>query len=131
MSKLLFRIGGLGIPDDLRLQYALERAERGEDADTHITFTDAGAFFGIMTAARMRLMQYIHDRRTVPSIRALAEGLERSYANMHHDVQALLDAGLLEQRGTTLMVSWDGEDDPSQEECGAPDPHADTVVNQV
>jgi predicted transcriptional regulator len=126
MSNLLFHIGDIS----KLLVGDAERAEWGVgdgsyyERDTHITFRDADHFFRVMTPARIKLMEYIHAHKTIPSVRALAAGLSRDYANVHADVAALLEASLLEKRGTVLMVTWDGEDDP-EAECGTPSGYSD------
>jgi predicted transcriptional regulator len=109
-NNLHIHIGGsFALDADLILQ-AAERAESGEPTmtESHISFENWSTFFRTMTAARMELLQYIHAHGTVRSVRALAQGLGRDYRRVHDDIAALVQAGLVERRGTALMVFWDG-----------------------
>jgi len=106
MSKLLFHIGGTGIPDSVMLDYAVDQAERDPafEADAHITFTDADQFFSVLTPERIRLLRHIHEHGRVQSVRALAAALNRDYANVHADITVLVKHGLIEKEGTALTL---------------------------
>lgn len=119
MSRLLFHIGGTGVPDAVMLDYAMEQAETDPNfqADTHITFEDPETFFRVLTPARVRLLQYLHKQGSMPSVRALAEALGRDYANVHSDVSVLLENGLLEKKGTALTLFANSEPAPAEQDA--------------
>jgi predicted transcriptional regulator len=106
MSNLYFHLGGTGIPDAVMLDYTTEQAERDPEfqADTHITIRDVDMFFRILTPARVKLLRHIYQKGSVASVRALADELGRSYANVHDDVTLLLENHLLERDKTSLAV---------------------------
>ena len=54
----------------------------------------------------MELPRYIH-RHNVTSVRALAKALNRDYSNVHADVQALANAGLLDSANGALRADYD------------------------
>jgi predicted transcriptional regulator len=111
-DRLHIHIGGSFAFDANLILRAADRAKRGEPFEpaSHISFENWPTFFRTMTPMRMELLQYIHSRGTVRSVRALAQGLGRDYRRVHDDVAALVEAGLVERRGTELMVFWDGVD---------------------
>ena len=54
----------------------------------------------------MELLRYVrhHD---VTSIRSLAKALGRDYSNVHADVQALMEAGLLDTSNGGVRADYD------------------------
>jgi hypothetical protein len=86
------------------------RVRRGApiEAASHISFEDCSTFFRIMSATRAELLPYIRANRTVPGMRALAQGLVPDYRRIQDDVAALVEAGLMERRGTGFILFWDG-----------------------
>lgn len=48
----------------------------------------------VLTTARLRVLAYVSDE-SPESVSAIATALERSYANVHADIEALSEAGLL------------------------------------
>jgi len=60
-----------------------------------------------LTPARWTLLETLKREGTV-SIYELARKLERNYKNVHTDVTALVDVGLIEKTGKTEVgVAWD------------------------
>src|ERR1700690_2129479 len=75
---------------------AWHRAEHGEAfQERHLAFESWDTLVRVLTGKRMELLRYVrhHD---VTSIRALAKALGRDYSNVHSDVQALMEAGLVD-----------------------------------
>lgn len=89
---------------------AVHRVEQGEsvEAESSINFADWDALARTLTGKRLELLRHLH-RHPTASVRALAAALERDYKNVHADVQALTEAGLIE-RGETgdLRAEYDG-----------------------
>jgi predicted transcriptional regulator len=79
---------------------AWHRAERGEltkeNAERHVGFETFAMFSRIMTPRRLDLLRHVH-RHPARSIRALAIALGRDYRRVHEDVEALVQAGLLDR----------------------------------
>ncbi len=86
-------------PEDTRTRFlaAIARAESGNpiEPERHLTFEDWDTLVGVMSGKRLELLR--HVRRAPPrSIRALAGALGRGYSNVHGDVVALANVGLLD-----------------------------------
>jgi predicted transcriptional regulator len=108
MSKVKVSVGG-----DVERQVARRfidawhRAERGEQfEERHLAFESWDALARVMTAKRMELLRHVR-RHKVTSIRALAKALGRDYSNVHADVQALTEAGLLDSTDAGLRADYD------------------------
>ena len=54
----------------------------------------------------MELLRYVR-RHDVASVRALAKAFGRDYSNVHSDVRALTEAGLLEASVGRLRADYD------------------------
>ena len=54
----------------------------------------------------MEILRHVR-RHKVKSVRALAKALARDYANVHADVKALKDAGLLDTADDHLRADYD------------------------
>lgn len=98
--------------DDMGRRFidAWHRAERGElteeNAERHVGFETFELFARIMTPRRLQLLRHVH-RHPARSIRALALALARDYRRVHEDVQALVEAGLLDRDETGLHADYD------------------------
>lgn len=80
-----------------RFLAAMARAEDGDavEPERHLTFEDWDTLAGVMSGKRLELLR--HVRHAPPrSIRALAGALGRGYSNVHGDVVALANVGLLD-----------------------------------
>lgn len=89
---------------------AARRSENGEFVATEssINFADWETLARVMTGKRLELLRHLH-RQPAASIRALAAALGRDYSNVHSDVKALMDAGLIENDATGgLRAEYDG-----------------------
>lgn len=89
---------------------AVHRAERGErvEPESSINFADWETLARTLTGKRLELLRHLH-RHPTTSVRALAAALKRDYSNVHADVQALTDAGLIERsEAGHLRAEYDG-----------------------
>src|SRR5277367_6844160 len=105
MSNVKITVGGTMEEDaSRRFVDAWHRAERGETFhERHLAFESWDALARVLTGKRMALLRYVHRHR-VASVRALAKALGRDYSNVHADVQALTEAGLLDAVDGTLQA---------------------------
>lgn len=89
---------------------AWHRAERGEltpdNPERHVGFETFELFAHIMTPRRLELLRHVH-RHPPRSVRALSIALGRDYRRVHEDVEALVNAGLLDRDGTALRADYD------------------------
>jgi len=89
---------------------AWHRAERGEltqqNAERHLGFETFETFSRIMTPKRLELLRHVH-RHPARSIRALAIALGRDYRRVHKDVEALVEAGLLDRDAGGLHADYE------------------------
>jgi predicted transcriptional regulator len=86
---------------------AWHRAERGEKfQERHLAFESWDTLARVMTGKRMELLRYVR-RHKVASVRALAKALGRDYSNVHADVQALTEAGLLDTANGGVRADYD------------------------
>jgi len=89
---------------------AVHRVERGEavEAESSINFADWDTLARTLTGKRLELLRHLH-RHPTASVRALAAALGRDYKNVHADVQALTEAGLIERgEAGDLRAEYDG-----------------------
>ena len=61
---------------------------------------------GSSTPRRLELLRHVH-RQPTRSVRALAQALGRDYRRVHEDVQALVDAGLLDRDESGLHADYE------------------------
>ena len=72
-----------------------------------VYFNDAKTFFKHITPRRFDLLEELH-RHGEMSINALARLLKRNYKNVHDDVKALEEIGVVEKQDNGLYsVPWD------------------------
>lgn len=79
-----------------------QRMEAGEDITPRLAFGSIRDLFAALTEKRLELMRHIavHDQLNT---RQLAQQLERDYKNVHTDVAALTDLGLLEKNSKGIL----------------------------
>jgi predicted transcriptional regulator len=108
MSKVKISVGGdLENAAARNFVGAWHRAERGKKfREHHLAFESWDALSRVLTGKRVELLRYVR-RHEVKSIRALAKALERDYSNVHADVQALTEVGLLETTGDGVRADYD------------------------
>lgn len=86
---------------------AWKRAERGETfSERHFAFENWETLTRVITAKRLEVLRHVH-RNPTKSIRALAKALGRDYSNVHADVRALQEAGLLEEDDGMIIADYD------------------------
>ena len=89
---------------------AWHRAEHGEltheNAELHVGFETFETFSRIMTPRRLELLRHVH-RHPARSIRALALALGRDYRRVHEDVEAVMEAGLLDRDESGLHADYE------------------------
>lgn len=88
---------------------AWNSAKSGEfkDAEIHLNFEDYAQLSAILTPKRVELLQSLRQGEPV-TVRALATRLGRDYKNVHVDVAALEEAGLIARNdGGLLIAPWD------------------------
>ena len=88
---------------------AWHRAERDEiDApEEHLYFLEARTFFRLLSPRRLKLLNALRTRGEI-SIQVLSKIVRRKYPNVCHDVQLLVQAGLVRRKDTQyVFVPWD------------------------
>jgi predicted transcriptional regulator len=108
MSDVQITVGG-DFEDEASRKFldAWRRAERGEVLEERrLAFESWEALSRLLTGKRMELLQYV-KRHEIGSVRALAKALGRDYSNVHADVRALADAGLLDTSGEGPRADYD------------------------
>jgi predicted transcriptional regulator len=108
MTDLKSTVGG-DFEDEASRRFidAWHRAEQGESfQERHLAFESWDVLARVLTGKRMELLRYVR-RNTVTSIRALAKALNRDYSNVHADVKALANAGLLDATATGVRADYD------------------------
>ena len=108
MSDVKFTVGG-AIEEDASRRFAdaWHRAERGENFhERHLAFESWDALARVLTGKRMELLRYVRHNN-VTSVRALAKALSRDYSNVHADVKALANAGLLDASAKGVRADYD------------------------
>ena len=92
--------------------YAMDiarRADAGEalpEADYVLNFENPLDAYRAVTPERFRLLQALQSAGPL-TISALAQRLDRHYSNVHADVAALIDLGLLERTENGVRVPWE------------------------
>jgi predicted transcriptional regulator len=108
MSKARITVGG-AIEDEAARRFiaAWHKAERGESfRERHVAFESWEALSRVLTGKRVELLRYVR-RHPVASVRALAQALGRDYRNVHADVRALTEVGLLDATDDGVRVDYD------------------------
>jgi len=108
MSGVKITVGGAFEEEaSRRFVDAWHRAERGERfRERRLAFENWDALARVLTGKRMELLRYVRHNR-VSSVRALAKALGRDYSNVHADVRALKESGLLDAADGRLRADYD------------------------
>lgn len=87
-----------------------EQAEAGlavEEPIHQVFFTTETDLFSTLSPKRLELLKFLKKKGPL-SCRKLASALERSYANVHADVQQLIQLDLIQKNSEErLFVPWD------------------------
>lgn len=108
MSDVKITIGGdFEQEASRRFIEAWHRAEAGDaPSERHLAFENWDTLARVLSGKRLELLRHVrhHD---IASIRELAKALGRDYSNVHADVQALTEAGLLTSAKGRIRVDYD------------------------
>ena len=85
---------------------AWKQAERGEMATPTIGFGSPSELFSVITDRRLELLRHVAQHESM-NIHQLAKALGRDYKNVHTDVKALKEIGLLERDKGKLVAPFD------------------------
>lgn len=99
----------IGTAEDMgqRFVNAWHRADSGAEVnESHLTFFDLETLLSTLTTKRLELLRYVHQHGAL-SVKELAHALKRDYKNVHTDMVALENSGLLVRDGRKLTVPWD------------------------
>src|ERR1700733_249368 len=107
-KKLIVKVGSL--EESLaKFKNVWERAEKGEKFSTPVevlSFENASTLMKTLSPKRLELLQMLHALGTV-SIRQLAKELHRDYSNVHQDVKALNQIGVILEKDGKYYVPWE------------------------
>jgi len=108
MSNMKISVGGaMEQAAARRFIDAWHRGERGEVfQERHLAFESWETLARVLSGKRMEMLRYVR-RHKVGSVRALAKALGRDYSNVHADVQALTQAGLLDVTRGGVRADYD------------------------
>jgi predicted transcriptional regulator len=88
---------------------AWKQAEKGnvpKEPIQRLYFQDLQTLLKVLTPRRLDLLKKLYHQGPL-SVRALSKYLERDYKNVHQDIQALEQAGLVSRNSAqTLSVPW-------------------------
>ena len=89
-----------------RFTGAWNKAEAGdEDVSEAISFENLEVLLRTLTPKRLELLKYLATNGKGLSIRKLAGELQRDYRNVHSDVSALSEIGLIEKTAEDLVFA--------------------------
>lgn len=80
------------------------RAETSEDVTPRLAFASLHDLFSALTEKRLELMRFVACHEGL-NTHQLARKLERNYKNIHTDVAALVDLGLLEKDDQGVLTA--------------------------
>lgn len=80
------------------------RIETGDDVTPRLAFTSLHELFSALTEKRLELMRFVASHEGLNTHR-LAQKLERNYKNVHTDVAALVELGLLEKNDQGALTA--------------------------
>ncbi|HLO24896.1 MAG TPA: helix-turn-helix domain-containing protein [Geobacteraceae bacterium] len=84
-----------------------EAAQPAEEPLERLYFQDLGTLLQVLTPRRLELLKALHGAGP-ESVRALAKRLKRDYKNVHRDVHALEQVGLLVRTADKrLTAPWE------------------------
>ena|SRR3990167_6684937 len=107
-KKLIVKVNSL--EDSLaKFKNVWKRAEKGEKFGAPIevlSFENTSILMKTLSPKRLELLQTLHVLGTV-SIRQLAKELHRDYSNVHQDVKALNQIGIVLKKESKYYVPWE------------------------
>lgn len=91
--------------DGLKTDFA--KALSGKEMGNRLIFPDVKTLtYVLLNANRMTLLEIMTGAEAM-SIRELSRRLNRDFKAVHTDVQALLNAGVLDKKGAKIIFSYD------------------------
>jgi len=107
MKKVIIDVFQPTLEEKLKMMRRYESGEAVPEADYYIHFHSARQLLDDLTGARMELLDRL--RRTGPcNVSQLAKSAGRNYSNVHRDVAALEDLGLVERNEAgQILVPFD------------------------
>lgn len=107
MTKLNVHVSGRFEDSKKHILDAVAQAKSGKLVkEDHLTFASWDALASVMTTKRFEMLRYLHHNPQA-SVAALARSLARDYKRVHQDVEALMDAGLIERLDGGLTTQYD------------------------
>jgi len=88
--------GGAYINDAMRIASQFDNGQPVQAADYRLHFESARLLWQHLSGARLELLDTLNQQGAC-SVYALAKAAERNYSNVHRDVAALEDLGLIER----------------------------------
>jgi len=107
-KKLTVQVSSLEI-SLAKFKEVWERAEKGEKFRAPVeilSFENAAILMKTLSPKRLELLQTLHLLGLV-SIRKLANALHRDYSNVHQDVKALNQIGVILEKESKYYVPWE------------------------
>lgn len=106
MNRIDIRVGAAqeALQGFLEIWNRAERGERLPEAVPELLFQNEAEMRAAMTERRIELLRHVAQHAGL-NIRQLAAALGRDYKNVHGDVTALLDWGLLEKDPQGKLVA--------------------------
>jgi len=81
-----------------------QRVESGRPVTPRLAFGSLHELFSAITEKRLELIRYAAEHEGL-NIRQLAQRLGRDYKNVHTDVKALVELGLLNKNNSGLLTA--------------------------
>ena len=107
-QKLIIKVGSL--EESLaKFNDVWKRAEKGESFSTPVevlSFENTSLLMKTLSPKRLELLQVLHVLGAT-SIRRLAKELQRDYSNVHHDVKAFTEIGVILESEGKYYVPWE------------------------
>lgn len=95
------------VSDVMHAKARMAAALRGKEAGAFISFASVELLWEVLTPLRWTLIQALLGRREVISLDAVSRLVGRDQQAVHGDVQALLEAGVLEQAANGIVFPYD------------------------
>jgi len=105
--KAIVEVARHGLDEALEIARRFDAGEAVPEADYYLRFDSARLLLSHLTGSRMELLDRL--RRTGPcNVAQLAKSAGRNYSNVHRDVAALEDLGLVERNEAgQVLVPFD------------------------
>lgn len=104
MKQVEIGVGSLkqGLAEFVRVWRQIEGGERVREATPRVNFASLATLLSALTPKRLELLDAVAAKPGL-TIRGLATQLDRNYKNVHTDVSALTELGLIERGADGLL----------------------------